>query len=71
MAPEAEDGAYYGPARWGETRGAPALSWTAPVASDAEAGARLWALSETLTGVTFGPNSPAPSGSRAVSPQLA
>jgi NAD(P)-dependent dehydrogenase (short-subunit alcohol dehydrogenase family) len=71
MAPDAKDGAYYGPARWGETRGAPALSWIAPVASDAEAGAHLWALSETLTGVTFGSNSTAPSGPRAVSSQLA
>jgi NAD(P)-dependent dehydrogenase (short-subunit alcohol dehydrogenase family) len=54
MAPEAEGGAYYGPARFGETRGAPGVSRIFPQAADQAAGARLWALSESLTGVTFG-----------------
>jgi NAD(P)-dependent dehydrogenase (short-subunit alcohol dehydrogenase family) len=54
MAPEAEGGAYYGPTRFGETRGPPGVSRIFPQAADPAAGARLWALSETLTGVTFG-----------------
>jgi NAD(P)-dependent dehydrogenase (short-subunit alcohol dehydrogenase family) len=52
MAPEARGGGYYGPSGWGETRGAPGLSRIFPQAADPTAGARLWALSETLTGVT-------------------
>jgi NAD(P)-dependent dehydrogenase (short-subunit alcohol dehydrogenase family) len=52
MAPEARGGAYYGPINWGETRGAPGLSRIFPQAADPTAGARLWALSERLTGAT-------------------
>ena len=54
MAPQAQDGAYYGPTGWRETRGAPGLAQVYPQAADPDAGSRLWALSETLTGVTFG-----------------
>jgi NAD(P)-dependent dehydrogenase (short-subunit alcohol dehydrogenase family) len=54
MAPEAKGGAYYGPTGWNETRGAPGLSRIFPQAGDAEAAARLWKLSETLTGANFG-----------------
>jgi NAD(P)-dependent dehydrogenase (short-subunit alcohol dehydrogenase family) len=54
MAPEAQGGGYYGPTGWNETRGAPGLSRIFPQAKDPDAGTRLWALSETLTGVTFG-----------------
>ena len=39
--------------RLDETRGAPGPARIFPQAADPEAGARLWALSETLTGVTF------------------
>jgi NAD(P)-dependent dehydrogenase (short-subunit alcohol dehydrogenase family) len=53
-APQAKGGAYYGPAGWGETRGAPGLSRIFPQAADTVAGSRLWTLSETLTGVTAG-----------------
>jgi NAD(P)-dependent dehydrogenase (short-subunit alcohol dehydrogenase family) len=53
MAPQTKGGAYYGPTGWNETRGAPGLARIYPQAADPEAGARLWALSETLTGVTF------------------
>ena len=53
MAPQAKSGAYYGPTGWNETRGAPGPARIFPQAADPEAGARLWALSETLTGVTF------------------
>ena len=54
MAPEAQGGAYYGPTRLGETRGPPGVARIFPQAGDAAAGARLWGLSEKLTGVSFG-----------------
>jgi NAD(P)-dependent dehydrogenase (short-subunit alcohol dehydrogenase family) len=54
MAPEAQGGAYYGPTKWGETRGAPGLARIFPQAADPDAGTGLWALSERLTGVVFG-----------------
>ena len=54
MARQAQGGAYYGPTGWRETRGGPGLARVFPRAADPDAGARLWALSETLTGVTFG-----------------
>jgi NAD(P)-dependent dehydrogenase (short-subunit alcohol dehydrogenase family) len=54
MAPEAVGGAYYGPTRLGETRGAPGLARIFPQATDPVAATRLWTLSEKLTGVTFG-----------------
>jgi len=53
MAPQAKGGGYYGPTGWNETRGAPGLARIYPHAADPEAGARLWTLSETLTGATF------------------
>ena len=54
MAPEAEGGAYYGPAGRGERRGPAGRAIIFPRAADPAAGSALWALSETLTGVTFG-----------------
>ncbi len=54
MAPGAEPGGYYGPDRFGETRGNPAPAAIFPQALDPAASAALWALSEELTGVTFG-----------------
>lgn len=53
MARDAEGGAYYGPDGWGETRGSPGLAKVFPQAGDPEVGARLWELSESLTGVKF------------------
>ena len=53
MAPDAKGGAYYGPAGWHETRGAPGLSRIFPQAADPAAASRLWALSENLTGLSF------------------
>jgi NAD(P)-dependent dehydrogenase (short-subunit alcohol dehydrogenase family) len=50
---QAEGGGYYGPTRLGETRDGVGPSWIAPQATDADAAARLWALSETSTGVAF------------------
>ena len=53
-AAEAEPGNYYGPDRLGETRGYPAPAAIYPQAADSAAAARLWTLSEELTGVAFG-----------------
>jgi NAD(P)-dependent dehydrogenase (short-subunit alcohol dehydrogenase family) len=53
-APEARGGAYYGPDRLGETRGHPTRARFPAQALDATAAARLWALSERMTGVGFG-----------------
>lgn len=52
-APDAAGGSYFGPTGWGETRGAPGSAWIAPQAADPASAARLWTLSEALTGVTF------------------
>jgi NAD(P)-dependent dehydrogenase (short-subunit alcohol dehydrogenase family) len=57
-APEAVGGAYYGTTRFGETRGPPGLARIFPQAADPVTGARLWTLSEKLTGATF--SSPRP-----------
>ena len=54
MAPQAKGGAYYGPTGPGETRGAPGPSRMTAQAGDPVTGSRLWALSEKLTGVSFG-----------------
>jgi NAD(P)-dependent dehydrogenase (short-subunit alcohol dehydrogenase family) len=53
-APDAEDGAYYGPQGFQEMRGedvGPAK--VAPQARDTEAAARLWLICEELTGIKF------------------
>lgn len=47
-------GAYYGPDSLGETRGAPTLAKIPPQALDQAVAARLWQVSEELTGITFG-----------------
>ncbi|MDA9548954.1 short-chain dehydrogenase [Bradyrhizobium sp. CCBAU 45321] len=52
-SPLAEPGGYYGPDRLGETRGVPAAARVPRQAKDAAASARLWELSEKLTGVRF------------------
>jgi len=51
LDPAAEPGGYYGPARLSETRGPVAPSRVMPQARDAQAAARLWTVSEQLTGV--------------------
>jgi len=51
--PEAKPGAYYGPGGFGELRGAPARALIMPQARDAAAAARLWDVSEKLTGTSF------------------
>lgn len=52
-SPDARDGGYYGPDRLSETRGFPAIAKPPQQALDAEVAARLWDVSEQMTGVTF------------------
>lgn len=52
-SPGAQPGAYYGPDKLGETRGAPAPARTPRQALDGAAASRLWRCSEALTGVGF------------------
>ncbi len=52
-APIAQPGGYYGPDGMGETRGYPAESRIPPRALDSVAAARLWEMSELLTGLRF------------------
>jgi NAD(P)-dependent dehydrogenase (short-subunit alcohol dehydrogenase family) len=52
-APDAKGGAYYGPNGLGETRGYPAPARFPAKALDAAAAARLWTVSERMTGARF------------------
>lgn len=52
-APQAEPGGYYGPSGFGETRGSPARARIPAPALDTAASARLWRVSEELTGARF------------------
>ena len=52
-SPEAGPGAYYGPGGLGELRGAPARALIMPQARNSAAAARLWDVSEKLTGTSF------------------
>ena len=51
--PDVASGDYYGPDGPLEMRGAPTRVGRTPAARDAAAAARLWAVSEELTGVTY------------------
>jgi NAD(P)-dependent dehydrogenase (short-subunit alcohol dehydrogenase family) len=52
-APDVQGGDYYGPAGLAEMRGYPTKVGRTPAAQDQAVAARLWELSETLTGVRF------------------
>ena len=52
-APEAKGGGYYGPDGFRETRGFPTIAKIPPQAQDTSVAARLWTISEGLTGVSF------------------
>lgn len=52
-APQAEGGAYYGPAYFGETRGAPSIARVPDRALDLGNALRLWEASAQLTGLRF------------------
>jgi hypothetical protein len=50
-APEAQSGGYYGPDRWNEMRGYPVPARLPQAAQSLPDAARLWQVSEELTGV--------------------
>ena len=52
-SPDAKSGGYYGPTGFGEIKGPPGPARVMPQARDAAAAGRLWAVSESLTGVAF------------------
>jgi NAD(P)-dependent dehydrogenase (short-subunit alcohol dehydrogenase family) len=52
-SPEAKPGGYYGPGGFSELRGRPALALIMPQARDAATAAKLWGVSEQLTGTAF------------------
>jgi NAD(P)-dependent dehydrogenase (short-subunit alcohol dehydrogenase family) len=51
--PDLEGGSFIGPDGWQEARGHPTIVKARPSAYDTEAAARLWEVSEELTGVRF------------------
>ena len=53
-SPGAKGGGYYGPTRMFEMKGPPGPARIARQAQDAAAAARLWEVSQRLTGVAFG-----------------
>ncbi|MBC8068314.1 MAG: SDR family oxidoreductase [Deltaproteobacteria bacterium] len=58
--PTAEQGGYYGPSGMFEMRGPPVAARFPKLARDEAAAARLWSLSESLTGVPFELQRPGP-----------
>jgi NAD(P)-dependent dehydrogenase (short-subunit alcohol dehydrogenase family) len=46
-------GQYFGPTRFGESTGPPELAQSTALARDHQVAAKLWALSESITGVSF------------------
>ena len=52
-APEVRGGQFYGPDGFQEFRGAPTEVQAVPEAHDPAIAARLWTVSEELTGVTY------------------
>jgi NAD(P)-dependent dehydrogenase (short-subunit alcohol dehydrogenase family) len=55
-SPEAKPGGYYGPGGFNELRGRPAPALIMPQARDAATAAKLWSVSEQLTGTAFSGN---------------
>ena len=51
--PGVRGGQYYGPSGLGEVRGHPVVVTSSPDSHDAAVQARLWTVSEELTGVRF------------------
>jgi NAD(P)-dependent dehydrogenase (short-subunit alcohol dehydrogenase family) len=52
-APDVQGGDYYGPCNWGGLKGPPRKQRSSDGSYDPEVAARLWALSESLTGVEY------------------
>lgn len=51
--PGVKGGQYFGPQGWKEYKGPPGLGKIAPCALDKDVAAKLWAVSEKLTGISF------------------
>jgi NAD(P)-dependent dehydrogenase (short-subunit alcohol dehydrogenase family) len=58
--PDVTGGEYFGPDGWSGTRGYPTRAGTTKQARDHELAARLWEVSQDLTGVTYDRLQPAP-----------
>jgi NAD(P)-dependent dehydrogenase (short-subunit alcohol dehydrogenase family) len=52
-SPDARGGDYFGPTGFQEIRGEPGVARVNPIAKDVELGRRLWAASESMTGVRY------------------
>ena len=52
-SPTAKPGGYYGPSGMGELKGPPASAFAMPQARDTRTAAKLWDVSERLTGTSF------------------
>jgi NAD(P)-dependent dehydrogenase (short-subunit alcohol dehydrogenase family) len=52
-APDAQGGGYYGPSSWGGLRGNPAKAQSSDRSYDTDVAAKLWTVSEELTGVRY------------------
>jgi NAD(P)-dependent dehydrogenase (short-subunit alcohol dehydrogenase family) len=52
-SPQAKGGGYYGPNGLNELKGPPAPAWIMPQAGDKAGAAKLWEMSQQLTGVSF------------------
>jgi NAD(P)-dependent dehydrogenase (short-subunit alcohol dehydrogenase family) len=52
-APDAQGGGYYGPSSWGGLRGCPAKMRSSDRSYDTAVAAKLWTVSEELTGVRY------------------
>ena len=53
LAPEISGGDFCGPSGWGQRRGRPAKMRSCERSFDEETAAKLWAVSEEMTGVKF------------------
>jgi len=52
-APDVKGGSYFGPQAWFETRGHPTRVRSSERSHEVEVAARLWTISEELTGVRY------------------
>lgn len=57
-SPDIVPGGYYGPDKFGETRGSPSVARVPPQADDDAVASRLWDVSARLTGASFATESP-------------
>lgn len=53
VSPDAEGGGFYGPDGFGEMKGAPTAAVIRPAGQDMKAAARLWRLTERITGFRY------------------